>query len=107
MIFQTILFADFFFKISKNILVIDLPSEFQTGLIQLKHDIDMSCLIWVKCLQRLSADDTLSLRGKEFKENMMVRNSKNRILTLYLIETPLNAFANIADPDQAALVRAG
>ena len=27
-------------------------------------------------------------------------------LTLYLRETPFNAFANIADPDQAALVRA-
>ena len=27
-------------------------------------------------------------------------------LTLYLIEAPLNAFANRADPDQAALVRA-
>ena len=27
-------------------------------------------------------------------------------LTLYLIETPFNPFANRADPDQAALVRA-
>ena len=27
-------------------------------------------------------------------------------LTIYLIETPFNAFANRADPDQAALVRA-
>ena len=27
-------------------------------------------------------------------------------LTLYLIETPFNAFANGTDPDQAALVRA-
>ena len=27
-------------------------------------------------------------------------------LTLYLIETPFDAFANRADPDQAALVRA-
>ena len=27
-------------------------------------------------------------------------------LTLYLIETPFNAFANRADPDQASLVRA-
>ena len=27
------------------------------------------------------------------------------ILTLYLIETPLNAFANRADPDKATLVR--
>ena len=27
-------------------------------------------------------------------------------LTLYLIETPFNAFENRADPDQAALVRA-
>ena len=27
-------------------------------------------------------------------------------LTLYLIETPFNTFANRADPDQAALVRA-
>ena len=27
-------------------------------------------------------------------------------LTLYLIETPFNAFANRADPDQAASVRA-
>ena len=27
-------------------------------------------------------------------------------LTLYLIETPFNAFANRADPDQAALIRA-
>ena len=27
-------------------------------------------------------------------------------LTLYLIEMPFNAFANKADPDQAALVRA-
>ena len=27
-------------------------------------------------------------------------------LTVYLIETPFNAFANSADPDQAALVRA-
>ena len=27
-------------------------------------------------------------------------------LTFYLIETPFNAFANRADPDQAALVRA-
>ena len=30
----------------------------------------------------------------------------NRIITLYLIEMALNAFANRADPDQAALVRA-
>ena len=28
------------------------------------------------------------------------------ILTLYLIEMPFNTFANRADPDQAALVRA-
>ena len=28
------------------------------------------------------------------------------LLTLYIIETPFNAFANRADPDQAALVRA-
>ena len=28
------------------------------------------------------------------------------MLTLYLIETSFNAFANRADPDQAALVRA-
>ena len=27
-------------------------------------------------------------------------------LTFYLIETPLNAFANRADPDQVALIRA-
>ena len=27
-------------------------------------------------------------------------------LTIYLIETPFNTFANRADPDQAALVRA-
>ena len=27
-------------------------------------------------------------------------------LTFYLIETPFNTFANRADPDQAALVRA-
>ena len=27
-------------------------------------------------------------------------------LTLYLIETPINAFANRADPDHAALIRA-
>ena len=27
-------------------------------------------------------------------------------LTLYLIETPFNTFANRAEPDQAALVRA-
>ena len=27
-------------------------------------------------------------------------------LTLYLIETPFNAYANRADPDHAALVRA-
>ena len=27
------------------------------------------------------------------------------ILTLYIIETPLDAFANRAEPDQAALVR--
>ena len=27
-------------------------------------------------------------------------------ITLYLIETPFNAFANRADPNQAALVRA-
>ena len=27
-------------------------------------------------------------------------------LTLYLIETPFSTFANTADPDQAALVRA-
>ena len=27
-------------------------------------------------------------------------------LTLYLIETPFNIFANRADPDQAALLRA-
>ena len=27
-------------------------------------------------------------------------------LTFYLIETPFNTFANKADPDQAALVRA-
>ena len=31
---------------------------------------------------------------------------KNIILTLYLIGTPFKAFANRADPDQAALVRA-
>ena len=29
-----------------------------------------------------------------------------RSLTLYLIETPFNTFANRADPDQAALLRA-
>ena len=28
-----------------------------------------------------------------------------RLLTLYLIETPFNAFAKRADPDQAALIR--
>ena len=28
------------------------------------------------------------------------------VLTLYLIEAPFNAFANRADPDQAALLRA-
>ena len=28
------------------------------------------------------------------------------ILTLYLIDTPFNAFANRTDPDQAALIRA-
>ena len=28
------------------------------------------------------------------------------VLTLYLIETPINTFANRVDPDQAALVRA-
>ena len=33
-------------------------------------------------------------------------NSPLLPLTLYLIETPFNAFANRADPDQAALVRA-
>ena len=27
-------------------------------------------------------------------------------LTLYLVETPFNAFSNRVDPDQAALVRA-
>ena len=32
---------------------------------------------------------------------------KNEMTTLYLIETTFKAFANIADPDQAALVRAG
>ena len=31
---------------------------------------------------------------------------KYYFLTLYLIETPLNAFANRADPDQAVLIRA-
>ena len=31
---------------------------------------------------------------------------KYYILTLYLLETPFNAFANKADQDQAALVRA-
>ena len=36
----------------------------------------------------------------------MVRNSKSRISTFYVIETPLNAFANRADPDQVAVVRA-
>ena len=30
----------------------------------------------------------------------------NKLLTLYLIETPFNAFTNRADQDQAALVRA-
>ena len=34
----------------------------------------------------------------------MQRNQINLELTLYLIETTLNAFANKADPDQAALV---
>ena len=29
-----------------------------------------------------------------------------RLLTLYLIEMPFNAFANRTDPDQAALERA-
>ena len=32
--------------------------------------------------------------------------SQNSDLTLYLIETPFNTFANRADPDQAALLRA-
>ena len=36
----------------------------------------------------------------------MYREKHSDTLTLYHIETPSNAFANRADPDQAALVRA-
>ena len=98
-------FADFFSsRFQKNIFAIDLPSEFRTGLIQLRHDIDMSCLSWIKIVNKDYQQTTL--RGKGLKKNMMVRNSKNYILTLYLIEAPFGPFANIEDPDQAALVRA-
>ena len=44
------------------------------------------------CLQRFSAD--------------VKHHSSKEELTLYLIEPPFKAFANRADPDQAALVRA-
>ena len=33
-------------------------------------------------------------------------DARKPVLTLYLKEMPFNAFANRADPDQAALVRA-
>ena len=45
--------------------------------------------------------DVLSMFAKD--------NSRQRvelILTVYIIDTPFNTFANGADPDQAALVRA-
>ena len=35
-----------------------------------------------------------------------LKSFHNTNLTLYLIETPFNTFANGADPDQSALVRA-
>ena len=38
---------------------------------------------------------------------MLTGMSGQKMLTLYLIETPFNVFANRADPDQADLVRAG
>ena len=34
------------------------------------------------------------------------QNEKKYVLNLYLMETPINPFANRIDPDQAALVRA-
>ena len=37
-------------------------------------------------------------------EKVILKSSQNT-LTLYLIETPFNAFASRADPDGAALVR--
>ena len=37
---------------------------------------------------------------------LVYRLASAMLLTLYLKETPFNAFANRADPDQAALVRA-
>ena len=39
-------------------------------------------------------------------QNLLDDPRKGQALTLYLIETPINAFANRADPDQAALRRA-
>ena len=42
------------------------------------------------------------------KRNVSMRHPKHvrQIITLYLIETPFNTFANRADLDQTALVRA-
>ena len=44
----------------------------------------------------------------KFRENKTLAKISEftAILTLYLVETPFNAFANRADPDQAALARA-
>ena len=39
-------------------------------------------------------------------EKSKLKKKELSILTLYLIEKPFNTFANRADPDQAALVRA-
>ena len=41
-----------------------------------------------------------------FSENKSTKSKQTNKLTLYLIETPFNPFANRTDPDQAALVRA-
>ena len=41
----------------------------------------------------------------EIQINLKITGSCLMLLTVYLIETPFNTFANRADPDQAALVQ--
>ena len=44
-------------------------------------------------------------RKESNQTNKQIIKHKDVFVTLYLIEMPFNAFANRADPDQAALVK--
>ena len=51
-------------------------------------------------------DDWRYARKKSYWKREKLCHDCKTELTLYLIDMPFNAFANRADPDQAALVRA-